>query len=204
MRLALDTDALWKLGLCGLLAEVASLFGLQVEDFVCLPAAPHQLRRGRLRRKLGDDTCELLIPVVEEIRRLTHPDGDVPEELVAAAGIDPGEALLFAMAATDAELFVVTGDKRAVRVLAGLRGIADIVGGRVIVLEALFLALARRMGVEMLRDRVAPLVPHDRTIGICFGRGTQEPLEALQSYYEDLVSEVPPGFLWDPEGETAT
>jgi hypothetical protein len=123
------------------------------------------------------------------------------DRVAHVATIDPGEAQLFA-AAAEAELIVVSGDKRALRALKDVEGFPEALSGRIVVLEAILLALCDRLGVEGVRERVQPLAAFDKTVKICFSAGNRDPTAGLLSYYENLANELSPLVLWDPRGDT--
>jgi len=65
--LLFDSDAFCKLGIAGLLEEIPPTFGIAANDAGCLPALPHMLRRGKLRKTFGDADCDKLIPAAEQL-----------------------------------------------------------------------------------------------------------------------------------------
>lgn len=197
MRLLLDTDAFCKLALCGVLDEAVSLLGVGLAECGRLPALPHMLRRGRLRRVYGGDTCDTLLEIASSIASISQPDDVWLDKLTPVTAIDPGEAQLFAAAAQGGQI-VLTGDKRALRGLKDIEGFAPALSGRVVVLEAAMLGLCQDLGSDELRELVRPLLPLDNVARVCFSSGNPTPAEGLGSYFDDLVSELVPLTLWDP------
>jgi hypothetical protein len=116
-------------------------------------------------------------------------------------GIDPGEAQLFS-AAAEQKLLVLSGDKRALRVIGKVEGASQAPSGVIVTLEAVLIALHDSIGADDLRARVAALRPFDTTVGICFSDSNDDPLSALWSYYSSLASEVAPLSLWRPPSST--
>ena len=201
MQLLFDSDAFVKLGVCGLLDEATRLLGVDLRQCGRLPALPHMLRRGRLRRVYGAEACDELIPIAKAMPDLP-PTGDTwLEKLRPVDAIDPGEAQIFAAAAQEG-LTVVSGDKRALRALKDLTEFVDPLSGRVVVFEALLLALCDRYGYRKIQRRVTRLAESDTMVRICFPTTNTDPVEALISYYRDIVSELDPLVLWDPRGGT--
>ena len=94
---------------------------------------------------------------------------------------------------------VVTGDKRALRAIGHIEGLPEALDGRIWVLEAVLIVLCDEVGVETIRQRVAPLAAVDTTVGICFSPGSAEPRDGLLSYYTALATEVEPLVLRAPE-----
>lgn len=197
MTLLVDSDAFCKLGLARLLPDVAGLFGGNLNDCARLQALPYMLRRGRLRQKYGSEACDVLDSLAQTVPVMASSVGAWLDLLAPVAAIDPGEAQIFARAADTGD-YVLTGDKRALRAIAEVGGLAEILAGRVVVLEAVFLALCSRLGDDEMRRRVAPIMSFDQSVQVCFSAGNAAPNVALLSYYTSLVVEVAPLALWDP------
>ena len=196
MRLLLDTDAFCKLAVGGVLEEAVHLLGLELTDCGRLPALPHMLRRGRLRRLFGDDTCDGLIPVAEAIPAIVQPGTTWLERLAPLHEIDVGEAQLIATAA-EYGLVLMSGDKRALRTLKDVNSLPAALAGRVVALEAALFALCERLGPDEVRRRVQPLMGHDQMVAVCFS-SESDPRDGLGSYFESLAAEVAPLALWNP------
>jgi hypothetical protein len=201
MKLVVDTDVFCKLQISGLFIDAAGLFEAGPGDCGRLPALPHMLRKGRLRRRLGDDTCGALITIAESIAVIRQPSGTWLDELIPLENIDFGEAQLFASAA-EAGLLVVSGDKRALRALKDVERFASALSGRIVVLEAILIALCDRLGADKVRVRIGSLAAADTMVQVCFSSENPNPREALLSYYKDLAAELSPLVLWDPRGGT--
>jgi hypothetical protein len=120
--------------------------------------------------------------------------------LTPVQAIDPGEAQIFA-AAAETGLLVMTGDKRALRALRDVAGLADALAGRIVVLEAILLALCDHLGPEEVRSRVQVFAVSDKVVQVCFSTGNQSPSDALLSYYRSLAADLVPLALWDPRPE---
>lgn len=116
MQLLIDSDAFCKLGSCGLLQEVIENLGSSFSECRILPALPHMLKKGSLRRKYGPEISDVLILLAKRIPFLTQPTEDLLNQLIQINDIDPGEALIFA-AAMEQEVYILTADKRALTAL---------------------------------------------------------------------------------------
>jgi hypothetical protein len=197
MRLLVDTDAFCKLAVCGLLKDAVRLLGTSLPECGRLPALPHMLRSGRLRKKYGDEDCELMLPVAKNISPIPKPEDAWLEKLVPIEAIDPGEAQLFA-AAAQFEIMAMTGDKRALAALKDVAGFPAALEGRIVGLEAILIALCNHFGTDKIRHHLQPLTGNDQMIKICFSNPKSDSLECLRSYFENLVCEVAPLVLWDP------
>lgn len=198
MKLLVDTDAFCKLGLAGLLRDAALTLGADLSECGRLPALPHMLRKGRLRKRLGSQACDGLIPLADGMPIVPTPSIAWLDKFTSIEAIDPGEAQLFA-AAAEVDLMIVSGDKRALRAMKAIEGLPEALSGRIAVLEAILLALCDRLGLEEVRRRVAPLADLDTMIQVCFSSSSSDPREGLKSYFQSLVTEVEPLALWDPQ-----
>lgn len=201
--LLIDTDAFCVLAAGRLLDDAVNLFGANLSGCARLPALPHMLRKGRLRKKYGDQISDHLIPIAVSIPVIDQPEAQWLDKLTPVQNIDPGEAQLFALAA-EKPLAVITGDKRALRALKDVPGFADVLAGRIVVLEAILIALCARLGPTEVSARMQPLVTHDSMIRVCFSPSNPDPKGALLSYYQSLVTEIAPIVLWHPLQEEQT
>jgi len=195
VSLLIDTDAFCVLATGQLLDDAVSLLGADLSGCARLPALPHMLRRGRLRKKYGDQISDHLIPIADSIPVIDQPDARWLDRLTMIQNIDPGEAQLFALAA-EKRLAVITGDKRALRALKDVPGFADALAGRIVVLEAMLIALCDRLRPTVVSARIQPLAIHESMIRVCFSRSNPDPRVALLSYYQSLVVELDPLILW--------
>ncbi len=73
MRLLVDTDAFCKLAVGGVLHDAIALLGADLSECGRLPALPHMLRRGGLRKKFGPKACDALLPVANEVPVAIQP-----------------------------------------------------------------------------------------------------------------------------------
>jgi len=197
MKLLLDTDVFCKLQLAGLLNEAVAALGVDLAECGRLPALPHMLRRGRLRKIHGGDACDALAAVAESLPVLPQPSDEWLDRLVPVEDVDVGEAQILA-AAAEFSLVVVSGDKRALRAVKDVDGFAAALAGRIVVLEAVLLALLDRLGVETLRARIRSISTADAVVRVCFSSDAEDSRAALVSYFESLVAELHPLALWDP------
>lgn len=197
MRLLVDTDAFCKLAVGGILDDAIRLLGADLSDCGRLPALPHMLRRGRLRKIYGPAICDALVPVAATVPILPRASAAYLEKLTSIEAIDPGEAQIFAVAA-ERHLILVSGDKRALRVLRNMDVFPRELAGRIVVLEAILLALCEVLGSDVVRQRIQPLTRVDAVIKVCFSNPGSDPREGLRSYFESLANELLPLILWNP------
>jgi hypothetical protein len=197
MRLLVDSDVFCKLGIGNLLSDALEALDASVSDCGRLPALPHMLRKGKLTRVYGAEACASLVPLAEQMQTIPAADTTWLDPLSSVEAIDPGEAQLFAIAARN-NVSLITGDKRALRALKGINGYAETLAGRIVVLEAILIALCNRLGHSEVRRRLGSLTTTDKTLMICFSEGNLDPRSALAAYYRSLVAEVNPLLLWEP------
>jgi hypothetical protein len=199
--LLLDTDAFCVLGLTDLLVEAAQLLGQSFEDYRRLPALPHMLKRGRLRERWGEGACDRLRLIADAIPVV--PDGDVEilNHLTAIHEIDPGEALLFAVVAHAEDSYAITGDKRAVCAVRTDAICIAALDGRLVILEAVCVALCDRLTAAFVRIRVAKLAGSHTSLAVCFSEGSGDPTEGLLSYVNHAQEAAHPLRLWQPRRE---
>lgn len=195
MRLLVDNDAFCKLAISDLLSDAAALFDAELRECGRLPALPYMLRRGRLPRTYGIAACERCIPVAEIMTVAAGPPEPWLERLTPVPEIDPGEAILFAVAAGRG-LPVLSGDLRSLRALRRVEGFSEALAGRIVLLEAILLGLCRTIGAEVVRERIEPVRQADAVIRICFSPDTRVPEEGLGSYLQERRRELGPLVLW--------
>lgn len=197
MKLLVDTDVFCKLSVIGLLHDAVDLLGADLTQCGRLPALPYMLNKGRLRNWYGSASCDGMLPSALSMPAIGQANARWLDKLTPVQAIDPGEAQLFAMGA-EKGLLVMTGDKRALRELKNVADFGDALAGRIVVLEAILVALCNRFGTDEVRQHAQVLNAQDRMFQNCFSPGTPDPLVGLRSYYCGLKIEVDPLVLWDP------
>jgi len=196
MRLLIDTDIFCKLAICDLLNDAVRVLGVeQLSECGRLPALPHMLRRGKLPKLFGAEACDAIHPLAEAIPVIGSASSSWLGKLASVDAIDPGEAQLFSVAA-ELGLLLMSGDKRALRALKAVDGFEVALAGRIVVLEAILLALCGALGVEEVRRRVAPAMAADTMVKVCFSPTNADPESALRSYLSATIAEIEPLVLW--------
>lgn len=187
-----------------MLEDAIAVVGASLATSACLPALPHMLRRGRLREHYGEAICKSLLPIADEMDVIVGDGREQEEELAAVHEIDPGEAQIFAVGAVSPDIVIITSDKRALKAVARFEELSSLLSGRIAPLEVVLLALCDKMGLDMMRRRVVPLLEWDRAIEVCFSPEVSDPQAALRSYLDDLANKIRPLVLWEPNpGETS-
>lgn len=142
LKLFVDNDVILKLAQYGILEHLTTLFS-NPTDLVALDSARYKLlpKRNRLELCKTEDVAsrvEIFLDAATPVS--SEPVAiEILEELNGSPGIDTGEALLFAAAASVDNARVLTGDKRALAGLGGLQhsNCAQALAGKIIMLEAL-------------------------------------------------------------------
>lgn len=203
MLALVDSDAFAKLGIAGLMAPLLEILGVGDGEASRLPALPHMLRRGSMRRQHGASACDALVGAAEAMGLAPPASTEWLQRLTDVPQIDAGEAQLLGSAAEHRAL-LITGDKRALIAVARVSGFAEALAGCIVTVEAALLALCNRLGEDVVRTAVTPLLSNDRTLRICFSPDNAQPGVALVSYLESLKRDVAPLILWDPVAVEAT
>jgi hypothetical protein len=196
MTLFIDNDALLKLANYDLLDTALMMFGIQPKDINVLATAKYVLLPGkdRLRHCKTEETAQRLENFLLKAIKLNAESvaSEVLDALYVKPGIDAGEALIFAMAASDPDSYVITGDKRALAAMHDGKGLGDVRGalaGRVFSLELLFLFLIK-CDFARVQAGVRSQPSVDKALTIAFGLSAPASFEsvrhALNSYVEHL------------------
>lgn len=205
----IDNDALLKLARYGLLDETVVLFGCVPTNVRVLATAKYSLfpAKNRLRFCKDEESAARL----EGFLRTSKPldaglaDPDLLDALNAVQNIDAGEALLFAVGATDGDTLVITGDKRSLTALCTNDSVAhasNALAGRVVSMEVLFLHLVEHQFAHV-QECVRSKPDVDKALSIAFGVTAPAALEsvreALASYTNHLRA-VTGALLYAPSG----
>jgi hypothetical protein len=148
MKLLIDTDAFCKLAVSDLLREAVRVLGAELGECGRLPALPHMLRRGTLRRRYGEDACDSMLQIADTLPSLAQPGAQWLDPLVPVQTIDPGEALIFAASAQSGAM-IVSGDKRALEALKDLEAHRDALAGRIVPPEVPGIPLQISIGIPI-------------------------------------------------------
>lgn len=207
MNVYVDNDIIHKLSAFGLVDAVLAALGASRADAVILGTARFKFlvdKPEKGTRRYGKETHERISAVIKDVRALEQaPAVAGMDVLSGVVGIDPGEAILFATAASDADALLLTGDKNALRALAALpaNDVTSRLQGRVLCLEQLLELLIKRSSFEAVRDAVAAERGVDGAMKIIFSNGTMteeaHAKEGFASHLRSLRSET--GDLLQPD-----
>ncbi|MDD5247562.1 MAG: hypothetical protein PHY45_01155 [Rhodocyclaceae bacterium] len=196
MTLFIDNDALLKLANYDLLDTALTMFGIRPDDIHVLATAKYALlpAKDRLRHCKTDESANRLETFLSKASKLNAEcvDSEVLDALSAKPGIDPGEALMLAMATSDSDSYIVTGDKRALEALHDGKALDEVrsaLAGRLLSLELLFLFLVEG-DFERVQACVRGQPGVDKALTNAFGVSAPASSEsvraALNSYVEHL------------------
>jgi hypothetical protein len=197
-----DSDALSLLAAAGLLPHTLAVLGASETQVYRLESLSHMLRRGRIGKTWTPDTRTEALREVQRIQVWRHqPDAELLNRIIAADGVDDGEALLYASLVEHPTYLLVSGDKRSMRALCeapDLRDIRAAISGRVICLETLLLALIDGHGPVAIGRSFEPVLTHV-TLRVVFTATNMVKEGACQSavisYFRELKGHVGEGFL---------
>ena len=198
MNVLVDSDVFCKLGAANLLEPALRALQCELKDSRRLPSLPYMLGRGQLPDTYGVETCARLAAVASSIPVVGEPSTGWIDNLASVTDIDPGEAQLFTKAAEDG-VFVMTGDKRALRALRAIPELCVALCGRIVVFEAILILLCADLGIEVVSQSIRPVRDLDSALRVCFSDTNSAPVDALSSYFFDLVQQVHPLVLWNHE-----
>jgi hypothetical protein len=201
MNLLIDSDAVCKLAVGGVLEMALAICGSSIQQSARLPALVPMLQRGRLRIHYGDGHADKILAYVSQMQIAPAPETSVADLFVGLHEVDPGEALLLATS-IERGLPVITGDKRALATVSTVPGLCARLDGRIAAIEQVCLGLCIKHGDESIRQRMAAVLPFDKTLRVCFAEGNPNPVVALESYLRSLERDVSPLRLWDLTAST--
>ncbi len=193
-----DNDAISKLAACDLVEPAIAALKFENDRVFMAPSAPYSLNvlknQEKGRRRYGVEVHARICQFVQQIRTATEvPDPQDMQILLGVEGIDPGEALLFALSARNLDSVIVTGDKRAIRALATAPGLDEIrlaLRGRILCWEQILAATIQHLGFEKALDPILAACDADKVLGIAFASGAKTTeasvFDALRSYVGDL------------------
>ena len=195
LRLLIDTDAYCKLGVSSLLSDAVDIFGASIGECGRLPALPYTLRKGGLRKTLGEGPSDRLADLASTMPIALHSSNRWLETLTGVLAVDPGEALLMA-ASAEYGILAITGDKRAICAIKGIPVHSGVLNGRLVALEAILIELYNQLGEDAIRARIGPLMQIDTAVRNCFL--SSSPLTGLVSYFTELINQAYPLRIWRP------
>jgi hypothetical protein len=196
MKCLMDNDVILKLAQCDLLQEALAGIGITHEELGVLQSARYKLGK----KKVSGEQVSRILDFINSVTEINEP---VSEEHLALFAytpeIDPGEAILFSVAAGSDVIILTTGDKRSLCALAKLDGaesLIDQLAGRVLCLEQIIQRIIGQIGFEAALKKILGGCEHDTALRAIFGMGEECREEnvgrAISSYVNDLRGKTGP------------
>lgn len=203
--LYLDSDLFVLFAGANLLGYLIEAVGFDLKTTRRLRPLPRMLERGPLSRRLPTGLRQRALAWCSAIPGIeTAPSPETVDRLVHVEDLDPGETVLFALAAEAESSLIGTGDQRACRALGRRQDLGDVrdqLKGKVICLEESLKVLLKRMDFGELAEALTTVREHNQTLRVLLGQGAATPKESFQtallSYLDDLASEAGE-LLWRP------
>lgn len=192
-KVLIDNDAALKLSQYFLVDEFYQISGGTDHIFI-LPTLKFRFHldddKKALKYTRDETVLEVLRAFVSSVNEINiEPSDAILSEFSDIDGIDPGEAVLFALTASDDQSLTVTGDKRALIALSDMgaaKGISGRLAGRLKCLEQ----IVAEMLITCHQSEVIRKVSGkhwDTSLRACFSSNKiPSILEGLNNYYCDL------------------
>jgi hypothetical protein len=203
----LDNDIIHKLVALNLFYDAIDALQVDRSNMQVLPTARHVfLKQKKNAKQYSDVVWDAVIAVVIGCKPIQfESDAACLAEIEYLSQfqneIHVGEQQLILATRSTLDFLLLTGDKVCMRALPQLK--ADIyqrLAGRVICFEQVVLLLIRRLGFELVKERVVPMGESDLALRACFGSGERATeanvVLALEGYIEEL-RRMAPGLLVD-------
>jgi hypothetical protein len=201
MKVFVDNDIIHKLAAFSLFDEMLCALCLTHSDVYVLSTAKYKFmtrkRDKGMKRYGGEETHGRICRIIDSANELDdEPPRALVDRLSRVTEIDPGEAILFAIAAAHPDSLLLTGEKKALRALAASE-VSEIITkltGRIRCLEQIVAQLIDAISFEAIRDAVAKERDIDKTMRTVFSSGTLtaecDAREGLASYIGNLRAET--------------
>lgn len=205
MSLFFDNDIVYKLARCNLIDETLALLSSNTDNVSVLETLRYRFKL----HKGGEEAVEICgnIETVERMSAFYDSCQKVPmpqsvetlAQLIDIPNIDEGEAILIASAIEQGDVFLFSGDKRAVRGLTTNKDISEKLHQRLVCLEHIFIDHIHTLGFEYVDSRMNPARECDTVLKIAFSGGkVDSALDAL-NYYLEEIRNASGGLLYDGE-----
>jgi hypothetical protein len=195
-----DIDLFCKLANWNMLECLPGLFDCKWNEIASLSTL-----KFRIQRELRSENFKLLrttkiaeraLEIVESMGTLPEPSSELISHLQSVPTIDPGEAILFAIASKYENANLLTGDKRALMGLHATTHVLNLlsIDRRIVCLEQVVGAILLEKGITWLRTKVCPYKDVDKSISAVMGGkcdADQDTVqEGLYSYVRDVASKT--------------
>jgi hypothetical protein len=184
-----DNDIIQKLAYCGLLRELLQWLNVPPAEIWVLPSMRFMVRKKLKTNSAALADLEWLLAQVSDI-----PAADVAKLAALPAEMDVGERQMLAVLVDTPEVTnLITGDKRALRLIGGLcaddpRLHQRLTEARVDCLESVMLGLIARFGFETVNQKALRGLSSDKVLQSAFGvkKLERDATETLGYYLNDV------------------
>jgi hypothetical protein len=192
-----DNDAIQKLAEVDLLDDARSVLGALASEVFVLSTAGFKFYRKNPKKgyaKYGASIYKKIHHFIAAAQTTPVPNGKDYEALSSVAGIDAGEAILYAAVANSEADLLLTGDKVSVRSLADSESCTRVrqrLARRILCVEQVVDRVIEAQGFEYLRGKLSKSGPiSDGALRLCFSKGAasmeSEARAGLTSFIGDL------------------
>lgn len=189
----IDVDAVCKLAHWEILPLLPDLLGCTWNEISTVSSLRFRAQRaiekpdGKLFRSSAAALC--VVDCMSKMSAMPTPNADVLEDLNAIAQVDPGEAVLIAVALSHPSGIFITGDKRALRALAQ-HPLATRLASRIGLVEQILELCLAQKGREWLLENIREHQAIDKAIAMVVGSSCDASLENLRDGLNSYISEI--------------
>lgn len=153
-----DNDIVIKLVQLGLIEEFKVVYAIQDSQIHILPTLKSVVAGKTFISKHGVTTSSKILACISKFQEINNQvSASEMALLTSVQGIDVGEAVMFGASAHYSPFLIVTGDKKALKALAGeprCTKITQRLQGKLICFEQVLLKIVERLGMDSVRKRL--------------------------------------------------
>lgn len=186
-----DVDIVHKLVCCDLLDELLNWLECPPNEILVIPTMQYKVRKFLKHNPLALQRFNAFLNLTKELPAAN------PDSLNSFSTLDVGEQQLFAVFVdSPSPMRIITGDKRAIRQVAGLASkdqvLAERLRNQIDCLEGIILELIALYGFDAINNKILPNREVDGVFKLAFGLGRSDKhaIEALSSNLNSLRNEA--------------
>ena len=192
--LLVDVDAICKLAHWNILPLLPDITGRPWSETGTVSSLIYRAKSAATKpdRKLfhTTDAAEIAIDALTRMATsIGEPSAHILESLITSNQIDAGEAVLLATIADQPNGVLLTGDKRALRALAG-HELAPIFAGRIMLIEHVIWLCLEMNGLDWTRANICPQRGIDKAISVLFGYRCDARTDSVREGVESYLGEI--------------
>lgn len=201
--LFIDVDAISKLAHWRILPMLPDLTGYSWKDMGTVTSlrfrAARSLKQPDRRLFHNAEAAQVALDCILKMCPLSEPRSERLAIFENSFQIDPGEAILIALTLDDSQGCLLTGDKRALKAVSEIVSVGELLVGRVLVLEQIFIMALKKMGRSWILENVCPSSDIDKAINIVLGSrcdAEEKMIElGIASYLQEIEQYQNPSLL---------